>query len=451
MKKKGLAVLVLSLALSAGCGMAAMAATGWVSENGKWVYYDSSGGHVTNEWKKGADNKWRYLDGYGEMAVNSWVEDKYYVDSNGIMINNQWLQLGTSINGATDETHWYYFTESGKAVMDAWKKINSKWYHFDSEGIMETGWIEDNMYFAGDDGAALIGWHKLDPPDGQDDDVDPFDELEGKKWYYFNSSGKKYVPDSNTVNGYVEKRIDGTYYCFDSNGAMQTGWVDLAGSGRDDISGYRFYGKDGKAVTGWYSAEPPEGVSGYENDVEWFYFGKNGVPKTGPQEGEATTSDFISINNKKYLFNPLGVPVYGLQRVYTSRSKNDYTAFYFDENSRTSQKGKMTIEEEDGTKSTFYFQDTGKGYTGVKDNSLYYMGKLQKADEGTKYEVIHIPGGSSYVVNTSGKISKNSAGVKDADGTKYSTNSSGVLTKIDGVSVSGSDYGREANEPIWKH
>ena len=82
MKKKGLAVLALSLALSAGCGMEAMAATGWASENGKWVYYDSSGGHVTNEWKKGADNKWRYLDGYGEMAVNSWVEDKYYVDSN---------------------------------------------------------------------------------------------------------------------------------------------------------------------------------------------------------------------------------------------------------------------------------------------------------------------------------------------------------------------------------
>ena len=36
MKKKGLAVLVLSLALSAGCGMAAMAATGWYRrmENG---------------------------------------------------------------------------------------------------------------------------------------------------------------------------------------------------------------------------------------------------------------------------------------------------------------------------------------------------------------------------------------------------------------------------------
>ena len=47
MKKKGLAVLVLSLALSAGCGMAAMAATGWVSENGKWVYYDSSAGSIS--------------------------------------------------------------------------------------------------------------------------------------------------------------------------------------------------------------------------------------------------------------------------------------------------------------------------------------------------------------------------------------------------------------------
>ena len=55
-------------------------------------------------------------------------------------------------------------------------------------------------------------------------------------------------------------------------------------------------------------------------------------------------------------------------------------------------------------------------------------------------------------VNTSGKISKNSAGVKDVDGTKYSTNSSGVLTKIDGVQAYlVPDYGREANEPIWKH
>lgn len=451
MKKKGLAVLALSFALSAGFSMASMADAGWATENGKWVYYDASGGYVTDEWKKGADNKWRYLDGYGQMAVNSWVAENYYVDSNGIMVTSQWLQLDSNSNGKTGEMHWYYFSESGKAVVDAWKKINNKWYHFDTDGAMETGWIEDNMYFAGDDGATLIGWHKLDPPEGQEDDTDPFDELEGKKWYYFNSSGKKYVPDSDTGNGYIEKRIDGTYYCFDSNGAMQTGWVNMEGNSSENISGYRFYGKDGKAVTGWYSAEPPEGVSGYENDVEWFYFGKSGVPKTGPAEGEATVSDFVSINNKKYLFNELGVPVYGLQKVYTSKNKTDYTAFYFDENSRTVCKGKMTITEEDGSKSVFYFQDTGKGYTGVKDGSLYYMGKLQKAEEGSKYELIRIPGDNTYVVNTSGKVSKNSSGVKDSEGTKYSSNSSGVLTKIDGVEVAASDYGRDAYEPIWKN
>lgn len=41
----------------------------------------------------------------------------------------------------------------------------------------------------------------------------------------------------------------------------------------------------------------------------------------------------------------------------------------------------MTIEEEDGTKSTFYFQDTGKGYTGVKTTVFIILGKLQKAEK----------------------------------------------------------------------
>ena len=114
--------------------------------------------------------------------------------------------------------------------------------------------------------------------------------------------------------------------------------------------------------------------------------------------GEATTSDFISINNKKYLFNPLGVPVYGLQRVYTSRSKNDYTAFYFDENSRTTQKGKMTIEEEDGTKSTFISRILVKGiYWCERQQSLLYGQTSGKQMKVPKYEVIHIPSGSSYV------------------------------------------------------
>ena len=57
--------MTLSAALTVGNGIVSLAAAGWASENGKWVYYDSNGSFVTNEWKKGADDQWRYLNEYG--------------------------------------------------------------------------------------------------------------------------------------------------------------------------------------------------------------------------------------------------------------------------------------------------------------------------------------------------------------------------------------------------
>lgn len=87
----------------------------------------------------------------------------------------------------------------------------------------------------------------------------------------------------------------------------------------------------------------------------------------------------------------------------------------------------------DGTKSEFYFQENGKGYTGPKDGYLYYMGKLQACDSDAKYAVISIPSGDSvknYVVNKNGKLQSNKT-VKDGDGVKYTTGSNGILQKVD--------------------
>lgn len=454
MKKKGLLILYTTAVLVLGTALTSQAAAGWSMENGKWVYYDNSGYLVTDDWKRGADDQWRYLNSYGEMAVDCWVDDSYYVDSNGIMVTGKWLRLESDRNGETEEEHWYYFTENGKAAAEAWKKIGGKWYYFNSEGAMQTGWVDDNMYYASDDGAALVGWHKLYPPEGEEEDIDPF-EGDGKVWYYFNSSGKKFVPELDGGTEYGEKRIDGTYYCFDSNGAMQTGWVYM-GDGAEDtdtIEDYRFYSKSGKAVTGWYSAEPPSSIRGYENEVEWFYFAKSGVPKFGPAKGLATTKDFLRIDNKTYLFNERGNPVTGLQKVYTNEAGGEYTAYYFNEESCTVESGKKTIEEGDGSKSQFYFASTGKGYTGVQNGSLYYMGKLQTAESGAKYEVISVPNGNgytNYVVNSSGKVVKSTSGVKNNDGVKYYTTSSGVLTKIDDDPVDSSAVFREAIEPVWE-
>ena len=85
------------------------------------------------------------------------------------------------------------------------------------------------------------------------------------------------------------------------------------------------------------------------------------------------------------------------------------TAYYFGDDKQTSCmiKGERRIEEGDGTMWDYYFTESGshagRGYTGVKDNYLYYKGKLQKAE--SKYQMFEIPTGSSgntttYVVNT---------------------------------------------------
>ncbi len=442
MKKKAFRIAASILVLSAGISMASYAA-GWTMENGSWVYLDTYGDMVYNEWRRGADNQWRYLDSYGQMALNSWVDDEYYVDENGIMVSGGWKQLDTAPSGDTSDTHWYYFQESGKIVRDKWMKISGKWYHFDSEGIMETGWVDNNMYFCGDDGAALTGWQKLVPPEDEDMWMeDPFENADGKIWYYFNTSGKKYVPTDGAA--YTEKRIDGTYYCFDSTGAMQTGWVPYDSSVAG-IGGYRFYGADGACITGWYTAEPPEELAGsYESEVDWFYFSKTGTPKVGPAAGTASTSDFAKIGNKTYLFNQNGNPVYGLQRVRVS--DGEYTAYYFNPDDRTAAKGRIKIDESDGETSTYYFNSYGKGYTGIYSGSLYYMGKLQTAAEGLRYEVIQV-NGNSYLVNESGRVTKSTSGVKDADGTKYTTDKNGVVVKINDVETSGT--GRAPEEPAW--
>ena len=82
MKRKGLIVLVAAAMLTVGtASLDAWAAEGWAQSGSTWVYYDSSGGKVSNTWKKGADNLWRYLGSNGEMVVNTWVENTYYMDS----------------------------------------------------------------------------------------------------------------------------------------------------------------------------------------------------------------------------------------------------------------------------------------------------------------------------------------------------------------------------------
>ena len=137
----------------------------------------------------------------------------------------------------------------------------------------------------------------------------PGDDDEDHHWYYFQSSGKKYVPSLGGAK-YKQYKIDGTYYCFDENGAMQTGWVDMGNS--SGFANYRYYQSNGQVQTGWLSTTPPE-EDDYNldlgSDVQWYYFSSNGEPKVGPKISDASTSNLVRINNITYLFNEKGNPV----------------------------------------------------------------------------------------------------------------------------------------------
>lgn len=457
MKKKGMAVFAASVLMSIGTvGMTALAAEGWAQENGRYVYYNAAGNKITDAWRTGTDGKWRYLDSSGYMAVSTWVDnEEYYVDGSGIMLANQWLKAEDS----EKETgySYYYLGDNGKIVKNKWIAYNNKKYHLDDSGVMETGWILDDEYYCDENGAMLTGWQRLYPPDYDEDantsnssNTPYYDNYtdDGREWYYFGANGKKTV--SNGDDEISTKKINGATYMLDTSGAAKFGWVCVNGDRSDRITDYRLTDANGQVMKGWYSAYVPDDIrASYEFDVEWFYFNNNGVPQVGPMKGAAETKDLKRINGYTYLFDDDGVPVYGIQKVSNGSNSDRYSAYYFGNvNQRTMMKGKFKIGDDN-----YYFTNTGKGYTGVYENYLYYMGKLQKADSGSKYEVFTIPdeSGSSYknyVVNASGHIAKNTT-VKDSNGTKYKTGSTGILLKEDGESVDGNTYSTPS-EPEWE-
>ena len=442
MNKMKLAVLAAAAVMTAGMTAAtSWAAEGWSKQNNTWVYYDSQGYLIRDEWKKGADNQWRYLNGDGGMAVNEWVDDTYYVDENGLMIANKWLRIASDEEGAVNGYLWYYFDSSGKVETDDWKKIDGYWYYFDDDGVMQTGWVDDDVYYCDGSGRMLTGWQLLMPSDDEEYDdgkVSPGDmDDDGKVWFYFSANGKKYTPDVSGDECGIHK-IGDDYYCFNADGEMQTGWVNMknAGNAGESIADYSYFGPDGRARKGWLALYPPDELSGYDGVVEWFYFSSKGEPEVGPAEGDATASDFVKINGETYLFNEKGNPVYGIQKIHFGDS-GEYTTYAFGTNrgNCVMTKGeRVKLEEADGTISEFYFSNSGQGFTGVRNGYLYYLGKLQKLDSGMKYDIVSIPDGdgwNNYVVSSSGKVMRSTT-VKNADGVKYKTNSSGMIAEIDG-------------------
>lgn len=99
--------------------------------------------------------------------LRSWFEHSQYFGS--------WIQS----NG-----RWWFKHNDGSYTSDGWEKIDGVWYHFDSLGWMQTGWVKDGS------------------------------------WYYLDGSGAM-------KTGWLKD--NGSWYYLDSSGAMKTGWMKVSG------------------------------------------------------------------------------------------------------------------------------------------------------------------------------------------------------------------------------
>ena len=449
MRKQTKLVAVLSAAALLAVGASMTSFAGWEKdEDGIWHYYDSDDEMVEDEWRKDG-SKWFYLDEDGNMATDTWVDDEYYVGSDGAMLKNAWIKTtpDDDVSDPDDDgDHWYYFDNKGKKVTDDDQKINGKTYYFDEDGEMLYGWHEESgdVFYLGteDEGwRAESQWLWLEKPGDADDDDDEEqildcadeDECDDEGWYWFGSSGKMYKDAG-------KKKVNGRYYMFNEHGQMLYEWINnkkvevgtpgnahldgnaTAGSATIDDMLYYNIVEEGWRGDGWYEIDGSEDV-GEDSDTDWYFFDDGEAEHadadgsdfaTYDEDGAAVHVARIKVDSSKgkkyFAFNEKGQMQTGLQ--YMAEDKGFY---YFDENGYM-QDGKVSDVECDDDDYNFYFNtkngSNGQGYTGEKDNYLYFNGKRLEADDD--YRLYYLDG-DIYLVNNKGKIQSSKSDNKKFD------------------------------------
>lgn len=199
-----------------------VAITGIVNDNGTF-YYVNADGNVKIGWVND-QNHWYFVNN-DATCKQGWY--KYY---------GKWYYLD-----ANDETY------PSSAITNQAKEINGIKYHFDENGAIKTGWIndDDHWYFYDGNASLVSGWYKY-----------------YGKWYYLDANDEAY-PYAAITNQVRE--INGVKYTFDENGAIKTGWML-------DGNDWYYYDQNGNKCTGWVYVKN-----------QWYLLNDAGVMQTGWQ------------------------------------------------------------------------------------------------------------------------------------------------------------------------
>ena len=128
---------------------------------------------------------------------------------------------------------WKYRNVTGEYLADQWFLYEGKWYRFDKDGNMITGWYQNpetkDWYYLWENGSMATGWV---PVNG--------------RWYYLNADSGEMAHDVTTPDGY-KVNADGA-------------WVDANGKAYDAPNG------DQKTTTSKRSSGGSDGSSDSDSD-----------------------------------------------------------------------------------------------------------------------------------------------------------------------------------------
>lgn len=191
----------------------------WYTSGGKKYYLHDNSAAYQNEWLK-ADGKWYYFQSDSTMATNTWI-DNYYVDASGVWIPNKEKPTDKWITSGNRK--WYRHAD-GSYTKNDWEVIDGKYYRFDKDGWMVTGWqkIGNVTYYMDKTTGERYGegWHWID---GNCYYMNANGEMAVDTWidgYYVDASGKwikdpkneehthKWVEETKTVNHPEESHIE---------------------------------------------------------------------------------------------------------------------------------------------------------------------------------------------------------------------------------------------------
>ena len=267
--------------------------TGWQKIEGKSYYFSDSGSRDSSCWIDEANGNSCYLNEDGIVTVT--IADSVITMTDGsnpkeglVQIGNTWFYVldGKVQHGSVviDGKEHLFDEATGRAITGWHVDENGIRRHYDSEGVVQTGWVLDgSWYYLDENGIALTGWQSnsnkdtyyyLNPETGAmetgwlnldgawyllDDSTGAMKTgwaYEGSHWYFMDESGRMQT-------GWLNR--GGNWYWLDAaSGAMGTGWLNLDGAW------YLLDDSTGAMKTGW----------AYEGS-HWYFMDESGRMQTG--------------------------------------------------------------------------------------------------------------------------------------------------------------------------